>query len=252
MEPVTSAGRVLEVGEVTKSFGSLTAVDRVSFAVETGQIYGIAGPNGAGKSSLFNLIAGVPYGPDRGTISFLGRQIQGLPGHSICRLGIARTFQKEVAFDSLTVEQNVAVAAGYGGGAGEPHEVVDRTLDFVDLGRRRSHSARYLPLFAKKRLMLACALATMPTLLLLDEPASGLNRMEIKEIEAFIREINRAGITIVLIEHVLPLLMAVSSRVMIMNYGQRLAEGSPAEIVADERVIEAYLGDKGRQALHGT
>ena len=244
---------ILVVEEVCKSFGSLAAVDRVSFHIEAGMVFGIAGPNGAGKTTLFNLISGVPWGPDRGAITFHGEAIAGLPGHQICRRGIARTFQKEAAFHTLTVVDNVRIAAVYGCAGGTDRSVedeVDLQLDAFELAPFRDATAGTLPLFAKKRLMLASALATRPTLLLLDEPASGLNTLEQAEMDTIIRRLRVTGTTILLIEHVLPLLMAVSDRVMIMNQGRRLVEGTPDAVVADPQVVEAYLGERWRSTDH--
>jgi branched-chain amino acid transport system ATP-binding protein len=251
---VTGSGApILVVEEVCKSFGSLAAVDRVSFHIEAGTVFGIAGPNGAGKTTLFNLISGVPWGPDRGVVTFHGQSLAGLPGHRICRRGIARTFQKETAFHTLTVLNNVRIAAAYGRIGDTDRSIedeADRQLDDFGLAPFRDSIAATLPLFAKKRLMFASAMATRPTLLLLDEPASGLNTLEQSEMEAIIGRLRGAGTTILLIEHVLPLLMAVSDRVMIMNQGRRLVEGAPDAVIADPRVVEAYLGEGWRGTGH--
>jgi branched-chain amino acid transport system ATP-binding protein len=238
----------LVVEEATKAFGSLVAVDHLSFEPEAGEIFGIAGPNGAGKTTLFNIISAIPDGPDSGRIVLDGRPIQTLPSHEICRLGVVRTFQKEAAFDTLTVANNVRMGAVYGrpGADLRPADIVDREIAAFNLEAYRDEPAGTLPLFAKKRLMLASAMATGPSLVLLDEPASGLNKVETTQMEALIRHINGLGATVLLIEHVLPLLMAVSTRVMIMNQGRRLVLGTPDEVVADPRVVEAYLGERWR------
>ena len=243
---------VLVVDKVSKSFGKMRAVDNASFAVGENEVYGIAGPNGAGKSTLFNTISGIPYRPDTGQILFRGKAIQGVHPHVICHLGIARTFQQETVFDTLTVMQNVMVGAVFGhpaNGSGTPEEMAVAALKMVGLADRQNENAWHLPLFDKKRLMLASALVTQPSLLLLDEPAAGLNRMEIQQTLDLIRSINREGITIILIEHVLPLLLTVSQRIMILSQGEKLVEAVPTEIVRDERVIEAYLG---RRTNHGS
>jgi branched-chain amino acid transport system ATP-binding protein len=236
---------ILAVREVTKAFGKMVAVDSVSFEVADGEIYGIAGPNGAGKSTLFNLITRIPFGPDGGTIEFQGSPIHNLPAHIICRRGVARTFQTEAVFDSVSVYDNVRVGAEYGRASqrrADSSVVIKETLEFVGMWPQRDRLARDLAIFEKKRLMLASALATSPALLLLDEPASGLNQSEQEELIELIRRINGSGVSVVLIEHVLPLLLALSNRVLILNEGARLVEGDPDTVISDERVVQAYLG----------
>jgi branched-chain amino acid transport system ATP-binding protein len=238
---------VLVVDNVCKSFGKMRAVDNVSFAVREKEVYGIAGPNGAGKSTLFNTISGIPYHSDSGHIYFNGEAIQGVQPHVICHKGIARTFQQETVFDTMTVFENVLVGSVYGHQSnknGTDEEMAVNVLEMVGLADRRDEKARHLPLFDKKRLMLASALVTQPSLLLLDEPAAGLNRIETQQTLELIQSINGRGITIILIEHVLSLLLAVSHRIMILCQGSKLVESIPTEIVKDERVIEAYLGKR--------
>lgn len=235
---------MLVVDRVCKSFGRMRAVDSVSFVVSEGEIFGIAGPNGAGKTTLFNLISGIPYHADAGRVVFRGQPIHRRLAHSICHLGLARTFQRETVFETLTVLENVLVGAVFGRplpGRSRVEMAYD-ALEQVGLEARKDEQARHLPLFDKKKLMLASALVTNPCLLLLDEPAAGLNHQEVEQTSAIIRDINARGITIVLIEHVLPLLLTLSHRIMILNQGQKLLEGSPQEVVRDERVVEAYLG----------
>jgi branched-chain amino acid transport system ATP-binding protein len=243
---------ILSVHNVSKSFGRLLAVDDVSFAVEEGEIYGIAGPNGAGKTTLFNLTSGIPYHADRGRIAFQDRSIEAMPPYEIYHLGVARTFQKETAFDTLTVEQNVRVSAVFG--RAHRRETVDqevaRALEMLDLGDVRNAIASDLPLYTKKRLMIASAIVSNPKLLMLDEPAGGLSALELAEIERLILSLRERGVTIVIIEHVLPLLFGVSDRVMIMDFGQKIAEGPPQAVARDEIVIEAYLGQRGKEAFH--
>jgi len=245
---------LLTVTEVTKAFGKILAVNGASFTVYRGEIFGIAGSNGAGKSTLFNLINRVPYGPDAGTVRFEGAPIQSLPPHLICRRGITRTFQTESVFDTLSVEDNIRVGAVYGlarsGDAGWK-ERVREALEFVGLWDQRSRFARDLALFEKKRVMLASALATAPKMLLLDEPAAGLNRAEQAHTIELIRRINASGTTIILIEHVLPLLLTLSHRVMFLNAGRPLVEGAPDAVMRDERVIQAYLGSRARELFAG-
>ncbi len=235
---------ILVVDRVSKSFGRMRAVDSVSFAVTAGEIFGIAGPNGAGKTTLFNLISGIPYHADSGRILFQGHAIHGRLAHAICHMGLARTFQRETVFDTLTVLENVLVGAVFGRPlpGRSSAEMATAALEQVGLAARKNEQARHLPLFDKKKLMLASALVTNPQLLLLDEPAAGLNHQEVEQTSAIIRDINTRGITVVLIEHVLPLLLTLSHRIMILNQGEKLLEGSPQEVVRDERVVEAYLG----------
>ncbi len=235
---------LLAVRGVSKSFGRLRAVDGLDLDVRSGEILGIAGPNGAGKSTLFNILTRVPFGADAGTVEFDGRSITSASPRTIVRAGLVRTFQTEAAFDTLSAWDNVRVAARYGGGDERTSTIVT-LLDRVGLGHRRHEVARDLPLFAKKRLMIATALTTTPRLLLLDEPASGLNDHEQAELVDLIRGIHASGVTIVVIEHVLPLLHALAGRLVVMAAGRHLAEGPPAEVLRDDRVIEAYVGRRG-------
>jgi branched-chain amino acid transport system ATP-binding protein len=245
---------ILSVRDASKAFGRLLAVDDVSFAVEEGEIYGIAGPNGAGKTTLFNLISGIPFHADRGSIAFQERAIEALPPHQIYHLGVARTFQKETAFDTLTVEQNVRVSAVFGRAHRREtfNQEIERALDLLDLAGARQTIAGELPLYAKKRLMIASAIVSNPTLLMLDEPAGGLSANELAEMEQLIRALRERGITIIIIEHVLPLLFGVSDRIMIMDFGQKIAEGAPEAVARDDVVIEAYLGQRGKEAFHAS
>lgn len=243
---------ILSVRDVSKSFGQLVAVDNVSFEVEEGEIYGIAGPNGAGKTTLFNLISGIPFHANSGKILFQEQFIEALPPHEIYHRGIARTFQKETAFDTLTVEQNVRVSAVFGRAHRREtfDQEVTRALDLLDLAAERQMIAGELPLYAKKRLMIASAVVSNPKLLMLDEPAGGLSALELAEIERLILSLRDGGITIIIIEHVLPLLFGVSDRVLIMDFGQTIAEGPPQAVARNDIVIEAYLGQRGKEAFH--
>lgn len=245
---------LLEVRSVRKAFGSLAAVDDVSFTVDQGEILGIAGPNGAGKTTLFNLISGIPFAADRGQIVFQGVRIERMPPHAIYRLGLARTFQREASFAKLTVEQNVQLGASFGGrlhGA-QGARAVAEALELFDLADRRHDLAETLPVYATKRVMLASAVVSRPTLLMLDEPASGLNAVELADVQRLVLRLRDQGTTIIIIEHILPLLFGISGRVMVMDFGRKLVEGRPAEIARDERVIEAYLGGAGEAAFHAT
>lgn len=244
---------ILVVEGARKSFGQLRAVDEVSFAVRAGEIFGIAGPNGSGKSTLFNIITAIPFAPDGGRISFEGQAISRLSPHKICRLGVARTFQKETTFESLTALQNAALGAVYGRDAAQSEGADARTreaLEFVGIAPEQHHRpAGELSVFDKKRLMIASALATGPKLLLLDEPASGLTKPEVDETAALVRRINGQGISVLIIEHVLPLLLSLSERVMVLNQGRELITDLPDKVMTDERVIEAYLGSRGRRDI---
>jgi branched-chain amino acid transport system ATP-binding protein len=243
---------IIAVRGLGKSFGSLVAVDDVSFSIRRGEILGIAGPNGAGKTTLFNLITRNPFGPDRGEVSFDGRRIERLKPHVIVRLGLARTFQKETSFAKLTVAENVRLGGFYGAGLrGRVLEAaVDATLDMLELAPFRDAPAATLPVYQTKHLMIASAMVARPKLLLLDEPASGLNAVEQAHLKELILRLRGGGTSILLIEHILPLLFGVSERVMVMDFGRKLTEGSPSEIAKDPRVIEADLGGKAMENLH--
>ena len=233
---------MLEVKSVTKHFGHLAAVNNLSFEVEEGEIFGIAGPNGAGKTTLFNLIAGT-Y-PCSGEIVFRGERINGLRPHRICEKGVARTFQVPLVFSSLTVYQNVETGVHFGNQELEDEEKsVSETLEFVGLKAKADIEARHLRLFDKKMTMLAAALATKPKLLLVDEPAGGLNPAEIKQTISLFRQINEElGITVIVIEHLMKVLMGISQKLMILNEGEKICTGSPEIVAKDSRVIEVYLG----------
>jgi branched-chain amino acid transport system ATP-binding protein len=242
---------LLEVAGVHKAFGSLLAVDDVSFSVRPGEILGIAGPNGAGKTTLFNLISGVPFSADRGVVMFDGVRIEAMRPDRIFQLGLARTFQREASFRKLTVEQNVALGVRYSERlkAAERNDAVEQALVEVDLASRRHALAESLTVYETKRLMLASAVAGRPKLLMLDEPASGLTTEELADIQRHILRLRHSGIAIILIEHILPLLFGISGRVMVMDFGRKLTEGPPSVIARDERVIEAYLGGRKELAI---
>lgn len=237
---------ILTADHVSKSFGALKAVHQVSFAVNQGEIFGIAGPNGSGKSTLFNLLTSIPYRADSGSVKFEGRSIERLAPHQIARMGMVRTFQKDAEFETLTAYENVRMGAVFAGGHSDS-ALIEQVLDQVHFDpARRQRKVRELSVFDKKKLMIASALASKPRLLLMDEPASGLTRLEVEELDALIRHINASGVTVLLIEHVLSLLLNVSQRLMVLNYGQVLAQGKPDEVARNPEVIEAYLGKRGR------
>jgi len=239
---------LLEIEAVSKAFGSLKAVDDVSFSVGAGEIFGIAGPNGSGKSTLFNIVTGIPFGPDRGRVRLDGTEIQARTGDAIARLGLARTFQRETSFDGLTVFENALIGAGFGK-PGRPARVIREAaaeaLDVVGLPDGAfGRLAGELSVYERKCLMLATAVAMQPRVLLLDEPASSLTKPEIEASIGLIRRIAARGVTIVLIEHVLTFLMTLSQHLLVLNNGRVLAAGAPEAVIADPRVVEAYLGTR--------
>ena len=241
---MTSGSPLLEVRGLTKSFGSLKAVADVSFTLAEAEILGIAGPNGAGKTTLFNLISAIPFGPDAGEILLDGQRIDRMPSHRIFQLGLARTFQKETSFAKLTVAQNVRLGGAFGAKlSGRSLDLaVQETLERLSLLGMKNELAEGLPIFDAKRLMIATAVVARPRLLLLDEPASGLNSIEQHELQKVILDLHGDGMAIILIEHILPLLFGLSQRVLVMDFGRKLKEGSPEAIARDPEVIEAYLG----------
>jgi branched-chain amino acid transport system ATP-binding protein len=248
---MSDARPLLQIENVSKSFGSLAAVDDISFSVGKGEILGIAGPNGAGKTTLFNLISGIPYAADRGRVTFDGHRIEAMAPHRIFRVGLARTFQRESSFPNLTVEQNVRLAAAFGSDDGSKARArkVDAVLEEFELHAERAQPAASLPVYATKRLMLASAVVNGPKLLMLDEPASGLNATERADVQRLIVRLRDEGSSIILIEHILPLLFGLSERVIVMDFGRKLVEGPPAEIAHNEQVIEAYLGGQREAAI---
>ena len=236
---------ILEGKNVTKCFGALTAVSRVDFSVEEGEILGMIGPNGAGKSTLFNVIAGV-YKPDRGEVILRGKKISGLKPHRICRAGIAKTSQIVQPFTQMSVFENVLVGGLHGKGlsfhkaAAEAEEI----LEFVGLGGSKEMPSGSIPVPARRRLELARALATGAEVILLDENMAGLNPTEIEEVLKLLREIRRRGKTLIVVEHIMRAVMGISDRIIVLNYGEKIAEGTPDEVANNEGVIEAYLGKK--------
>ena len=240
-----AVGARLEIAGLAKNFRGLRAVHDVSFAVPAGAIHALIGPNGAGKTTIFNMIAGV-YAPDAGEIIFQGAPIQGLRPDQVCAAGIGRTFQIVKPFAGLSVLDNVMVGAFLrSASTSAARKLAMEILERLDLAAKRDLPASSLTLPDRKRLEVARALATEPKLLLLDEVMAGLRPTEIDVMVAFLRELNAAsGITILLIEHVMRAVMALAAEVVVVSYGEKIAEGTPNEIARNQAVLDVYLGEE--------
>ncbi|HYG90838.1 MAG TPA: ABC transporter ATP-binding protein [Azospirillum sp.] len=248
---------LLRVDHLSKQFGGIAAVDELSFEVEAGTIHSIIGPNGAGKTTVLNLITGV-YTPSRGAIYLDGTTVSGKPPHELAAHGLSRTFQNLQIFTTMTALENVMVGRHlrldrrflpslFRFPGVVKHDAAAREhcmglMEFVGCGRYVDADAASLPYGALKRLEIARALATEPKILLLDEPAAGLNATESREVDAVIKKIAAQGITVILVEHDMKMVMGISDRILVLNYGRKLTEGTPAEIAAHPEVISAYLG----------
>jgi branched-chain amino acid transport system ATP-binding protein len=236
---------ILEVRNVHKRFGGLQALTAVSFTLAEGQILGLIGPNGAGKTTLFNVINGV-YPADEGQVIFRGQEITRLATYRVARLGLARTHQIVRPLNELTVRDNVMVGACFGRhnhSLGEAGRIADEVMALVGLAPRSAMLAGSLNVAQKKRLELARALAAQPYLLLLDEVLAGLNTAEVTAMLDTIHQIRGQGVTMIMIEHVMHAVMNVSDHILVLDYGQIIAEGAPASVAANPAVIEAYLGN---------
>jgi branched-chain amino acid transport system ATP-binding protein len=237
---------ILEVEKLSKSFGGVRAVFDLDMAVKEGEILGLIGPNGSGKTTFFNLVSGL-LKPDKGEIRLLDREITGMKPHKICEAGIARTFQIVKPFFRLSPLENIMVGRAYGGSEQaknreEARNDAEGILAFTGLAGKRVPMAGMLNLIDRKRLEIGRALATRPKLLLLDEVMAGLNTSEIEEAMDFVKKIRNTGITIIVVEHVMKAVLGVSDRVVALNVGEKIAEGTPAEIANNQQVIDAYLG----------
>jgi branched-chain amino acid transport system ATP-binding protein len=235
---------VLKLEAVTKRFGGLTAVREVSLEVREGDLLGIIGPNGAGKTTLFHMISGY-YRPDEGRILYEGRDVTGLPPHAICRLGLTRTFQIVKPFGNLSVRDNVMIGALTRlRHVREARREAERVIEVCGLSPHAEARAKGLPIGLRKRLEVARALATKPRLLLLDEVMAGLNPTELAGIIELIRRLHADGLSLIIIEHIMAAMMRLAQRIAVLHHGEKIAEGTPAEITRDRRVIDAYLGEE--------
>jgi branched-chain amino acid transport system ATP-binding protein len=251
------SGTILEIKQLRKTFGGLAAVDDVNFTVAEGQIKSIIGPNGAGKTTVFNIIAGA-FPPTSGSVTFKGRSIAGFKSYAIARLGIARTFQNVKIFGNMTALENVMLGrhcrtrTGFAGACLRlPHAMKEekkihadslKHLEFVGLADMAGTHASGMAFGQQKTLEIARALATDPAILLLDEPAAGLNTRETEEIAGLIQRIRDTGVTVLLVEHDMELVMNISDEVMVMDFGKKLAEGTPREVQNNPEVVRVYLG----------
>jgi len=236
---------ILQVEKLIKSFGGLMALCEVNFEIFEGEIFGVIGPNGSGKTTLFNVITGF-LKANSGKVTFMGKEITTLPPHQICRQGIARIFQLVKPFPQLTTLQNVMVGCTYGKNPATnmrraKKEVVE-ILNFVGLGNKIEIPASQLTMAERKRLELGRALAAHPQLLLLDELMAGLNSAETETAMDLVKKIRESGITVIMVEHIMKAVLGISDRIIVLNAGEKIAEGPPKEVVKNQLVIEAYLG----------
>ena len=241
---MSAAAPILALERVTKRFGGLTAVSEVSFTVPTGEILGIIGPNGAGKTTLFNVISGY-YRPESGRVVLAGHDVTGQAPHAICRLGLTRTFQLVKPFGNLSVIDNVMIGALTRLPTISAARLeAERVVETCGLAAHAGSHARTLPIGLRKRLEVARALATRPRLLLLDEVMAGLNPTELGGMIELIRRLHADGLTLIVIEHIMAAMMRLAQRIVVLHHGEAIAEGAPAAITQDRRVVDAYLGEE--------
>ncbi len=235
---------LLEVDGLTKSFGALKALRDVSFTLAEGEILGLAGPNGSGKSTLFNALTKIPDAPDAGEVRLDGQRLTKMRAYQIARSGLARIFQTETDFGALSVIENVLVSMPAADHLGKTRGRASALalLDTFGLAELADWPTGQIGVFDRKKLMIATAMACKPKVLLLDEPAAGLSKPEVGDMIALIRMVHGTGLAIVVIEHVIPLLLALSEKLIVLNFGEVLARGNPRDVVRDPAVIEAYLG----------
>jgi branched-chain amino acid transport system ATP-binding protein len=235
---------LLEVSTISKVFGGLKAVNQISFSINKGEILGLIGPNGSGKTTTFNLVSGF-YSPDEGKIVFKGVDISHFKPNQICQMGMGRTFQIVQPFSGLSVLKNIMVGAFVRvNHVKDAEEIGTRILKKIRMMDKKDVSCKNLTIADLKRLEVARALATHPELLLLDEVMAGLNPTEIEEFIELIRQIRNEGVTIFIVEHVMKAMMSLSDRIVVIHHGEKITEGTPAEMSKDKRVIEAYLGEE--------
>ena len=238
----------LRISDIGMRFGGLWALSEVSFDVERGSVVGLIGPNGSGKTTLMNVISGV-YKPTTGEVTYAGRRIADVPAHEVCHLGIARTFQIVKPFASLSVRENVAVGAMYGrnGAKRSARASFDRAqelLEIVGLARVAERPASELTIPDRKRLEVAKALALDPDVLLLDEVMAGLNATEVEEALELLRDVNKRGVTLIVVEHLMKAIVSISTTIVVLAEGKKIAQGAPSTVLASPQVIEAYLGSR--------